>query len=65
MNHARNQRGSGGVGPIGAVLLTILILGIFRVAGFDLMGYFDAAVTWTADTLADLIDAIGDENRRQ
>lgn len=49
-----SERGSGGLGPVGAVLLTVVILAVVRVLfGVDLIGYLDAA----ADALVDAFEA--------
>jgi hypothetical protein len=59
----RSQTGSSGMGPVGAVLLTVVILAVFRMFGVDLIGYLDAAADWVAGVLTDLVNALDQENR--
>lgn len=51
-----DQRGSADV--VTGIVVTIVILALARVLGFDLMGYLAAAVDWTADAIRHLGDAV-------
>jgi hypothetical protein len=60
MPKATNQRGEGAFSLVGGVVMTIVLIAVLRLFGFDLLGPIDTASNWVgAEIITPVGNAIG------